>query len=102
MTRQLLRILYWNIHGINSSVIGEKNTDPEFLKITQQHDIVCLSELHTKKAISLPGFTTKKQKFRKKQHKGPKIGGGIAVYVKQDIAKTFTFSQTITIQTQFG
>ena len=87
--REVLRILYWNIHGINSRVIGEKNTDQEFLKITQQYDIVCLSELHTDKAISLPGFVTKKQKFRKKQHKGPKIGGGIAVYIKQDIAKNF-------------
>ena len=89
MTGQLLKILYWNIHGINSRVVGEKNKDSEFLKITQQYDIVCLSELHTDKAISLPGFVTKKQKFRKKLHKGPKIGGGIAIYVKQDIAKNF-------------
>ena len=89
MTGQILNILYWNIHGINSTTTGEKDKDPEFLKVAQQHDIVCLSELHTKKAISLPGFITKKQNFRRKLHKGPKIGGGIAVFVKQDIAKNF-------------
>ena len=31
----------------------------------------------------------KKQKFRTKRHRGPKISGGIAVYVRQSIAKNF-------------
>lgn len=89
MTKQLLRILYWNIHGISSKSSGEKNKDPEFLKIANLFDITCLSELHTDKTVSIPGFVTKKQKFRKKLHKGPKIGGGIAVHIKQDIARNF-------------
>ena len=40
-----------------------------------------------KNYLSIPGFQLKKQKFRPKKHKGPKIGGGIAVFVKQNIAK---------------
>lgn len=87
MTRQHIKVLYWNIHGIYSRVIGEKNKDPDLLNILSQFDIVCISELHTDKNISIPGFMPKKQKFRTKKHKGPKIGGGIAVYVKQNIAK---------------
>ena len=89
MTKQYIKILYWNVHGINSSATGEKNKDPQLLSTISQFDIVCLSELHTNKAISLPGFICKKQKFRRKLHKGPKIGGGIAVYIKSNIAKNF-------------
>ena len=89
MTKQHLKILYWNIHGIHSSVTGEKNKDPQLLEIVSRFDIVCISELHTNKAISLPGFICKKQKFRQKLHRGPKIGGGIAVYIKSAVAKNF-------------
>ena len=89
MTNQPLKIIYWNIHGINSRSIGVKSKNPEFLKIVSHYDIVCLSELHSDKAVSLPGFVTKKQKFRKKLHKGPKIGGGIAVYIKNNLVKNF-------------
>ena len=84
-----LKCLYWNIHGISSRVIGDKNKDTTFLDITCKFDVICLSELHTDKDISIPGFTVKKQKFRPKTHKGPKIGGGIAVYVKQNVSKNF-------------
>ena len=59
MTKQLLKILYWNIHGISSKLSGEKNKDPEFLKIANLFDIICLSELHTDKTVSIPGFVTK-------------------------------------------
>ena len=51
--------------------------------------MIGLSELHTKNIISIPGFYLKKQKFRDKKHKGPKISGGIAVYVKQNLASNF-------------
>ena len=52
-------------------------------------DVIAISELHSKVNIQIPGFHLKKQKFRTKKHKGPKIGGGIAVYVKQDVASNF-------------
>ena len=84
-----IRILYWNIHGISSRTTGEKNNDQQFLNVVSKYDIVCLSELHANKAVSIPGYAIKKQKFRPKTHKGPKIGGGIAVFVKQSMSQSF-------------
>ena len=54
---------------------------------------MCLSEFHTSKIISLPGFHLKKQKFRRKKHKGPKIAGGIAVFINQKIVSNFRIIQ---------
>ena len=89
MEKTHLRCLYWNLHGISSKILGDKNNDPTFLSIISSFDIIGISELHTKKIISIPGFYLKKQKFRDKKHKGPKIGGVIAVYVKQNVATNF-------------
>ena len=50
--------------------------------------IVGLSELHTDEVVSLPGYTLMKQNFREKYHKGPKIGGGLAVFVKNYLQKS--------------
>ena len=33
----------------------------------------------------MPGYRLLKQKIRKKVHKGPKIGGGIAVFVREEM-----------------
>ena len=93
MTTQL-KVLYWNIHGIHSTTIGEKQKDPKFQEVVSHHDIICISELHTDIDISIQGFTVLKQKFRKKNHKGPKIGGGIAVYARQNMAKNFELIPT--------
>ena len=93
METSTLRCLYWNIHGISSRILGEKNEDPEFLKIISSSDIICISELHASKTISIPGFYLKKQKFRAKKHRGPKIGGGIAVYINQNLANNFRLIQ---------
>ena len=84
-----INILYWNIHGISSKVTGDKNSDTHFLEIISDYDVVCLSELHTNKTVSIPGFSLKKQKIRPKLHKGPKISGGIAVFLKQSISSNF-------------
>ena len=89
MTRQHIKVLYWNIHGIYSRAIGEKNQDKELIRIVEEFDIICISELHTDKTISIPGFVLKKQKFRPKVNKSPKISGGIAVYAKQNIENNF-------------
>ena len=77
------------MHGISSKILGDKSKDPHFLNIISDFDVVALSELHTKTNISIPGFHLKKQKFRPKNHKGPKIGGGIAVLIKQELASNF-------------
>ena len=82
-----IQICYWNIHGIKSEIIQNKLLDPEFINKLNNSDIVALSELHTEeKELFLPGYKFKKHKIRRKTHKGPKIGGGIAVFVKECIS----------------
>ena len=50
-------------------------------------DIVGLAELHTREKILLPGYIRLEQKFRTENHKGPKISGGLAIFVKQHLQK---------------
>ena len=77
-----IRMCYWNIHGWSSKLIGDKLNDDEFLGEILSYDIVALAELHAEKQLSLPGFLNIKQKIRTKTHKGPKISGGIAIFIK--------------------
>ncbi len=77
-----LKLCYWNIHGWSSKVIGDKLCDEEFLNKINAYDVVALAELHSEKHLSLPGFLNIKQKIRIKNHKGPKISGGLAVFIK--------------------
>ena len=80
-----LKICYWNIHGWSSKIIGNKLADSEFLEKISDCDIVALSEIHSDKNLSLPGFISIKQKIRKKLHGGPKISGGVGIFVKEDV-----------------
>ena len=78
-----LKICYWNIHGHKSETIPNKLVDREFLEKLKNSDIVAISETHTQnKDLSIPGYTLVKEKIRVKQNKGPKISGGLAVFVK--------------------
>ncbi len=82
-----IKICYWNIHGTKSPLIKDKLLDPEFIQKLESSDIVALTELHTEeKDLFIPGYTLKKIKIRKKTHKGPKISGGIAVFVKENLS----------------
>ena len=75
-----LKICYWNIHGCKSEFVPNKLVDREFLKKLKNSDILAITETHTQnKDISIPGYTLVKEKIRVKQHKGPKISGGLAV-----------------------
>ena len=80
-----LNICYWNIHGWTSKLIGNKLYDPEFLNKISDCDILCLSEIHSNKDVSIPGFYSLRQKIRKKSHTGPKISGGIGVFAKENL-----------------
>ena len=81
-----IKICFWNVHGIKSKIIGDKLLDPEFLGNLRNSDVVSLAELHTEEeGVFLPGYRLLKQKIRKKVHKGPKIGGGIAVFVREEL-----------------
>ena len=77
-----IKISHWNIHGVKSKTIGDKLIDDDFLNKIRDSDIIGLTELHTKEVVSIPGYKLLKQKFREKYHKGPKISGGLAVFVK--------------------
>ena len=59
--------------------------DSEFLALLQGRDIVGMGELHAEAEVSIPGFINKKQKIREKKFKGPKIAGGIAVFVREEM-----------------
>ena len=77
---------YWNIHGYKSKIVGNKLYDPQFLKVVSKSDVIIgLGELHAKEEIFIPGFISLKQKNTVKKHKGPKLGGGIAVLVREGL-----------------
>ena len=48
---------------------------------------ICCWNIHEIKSqdLFIPGYRLLKQKIRKKTHRGPKIGGGIAVFVKEEL-----------------
>ena len=76
---------FWNIHGHKSQSVGDKLNDPEFLDILSSRNIVGLGELHAEEEVSIQGFINKKQKIREKKCKGPKVAGGIDVFVREEI-----------------
>ena len=94
-----IKICCWNIHGTKSQIIDDKLLDTEFIKKLKNSDIVSLTELHTEeKDLFIPGYRLLKQKIRKKTHKGPKIGGGIAVFAKEDLCVPNTSEDSIWIR----
>ena len=76
---------FWNIHGHKSKVVGNKLSDPEFLNLISDRDIVGICEIHSEGEVSIPGFKSKKQKIREKIFKGPKIAGGVGVFVREEL-----------------
>ena len=85
-----LKVGYWNIHGHTSKIVGNKLNDPEFIKVVSKNDIIGLGEIHSESEVSIPGFVSLKQKIRDKKTKGPKIAGGIGVFVKEEILNSVT------------
>ena len=81
-----LRCGYWNIHGHKSKMVGNKFCDPDFLKLLSDRDIIGIGEIQSASEVSIPGFVNLKQKIREKKIKGPKIAGGMGVFVREDIA----------------
>ena len=77
---------HWNIEGHISAIVGNKLVDNEFLKVISRSDIIGLTELHADAEVFLPGYKCVKFKKREKGPKGHKVGGGIGVFVKREIA----------------
>ena len=81
-----IKICYWNVHGRISQIFGDKLLDPKFLQNLENSDIVSLTELHTEeKDLFLPGYKLLKIKTRKKDYKSTKVGGGMAVFIKENL-----------------
>ena len=80
-----LNISYWNLHGHKSQYVGDKLSDSEFIDLLVGIDIIGLGELHAEGEVSIPGFVNKKQKIRDKKFRGPKIAGGIGLFVRDEI-----------------
>ena len=80
-----IKCAYWNINGHNSKIIGDKLSDAQFLERISDSDILGLAELHANEEVCVPGFNLIKQKIREKKFKGPKIAGGLAIFVKAEI-----------------
>ena len=58
---------FWNIHGHKSQIVGNKLSDPEFLQLLSDRDIVGIGEIQSEGEVSIPGFVRKKQKIREKR-----------------------------------
>ena len=85
--KSICNLLFWNVHGQVTKEIGNKFLDVEFLNICKEFDILGIAELHTESKPNIKGFKLIKDKIRKKTHSGPKLSGGIAVFVKKEVAR---------------
>ena len=77
---------YWNINGHRSKYLGDKLQDKEFLSIISNCDIIGLGEIHSEGNVDIEGYKRVKQKIRDKTFRGPKIAGGIGVFVRNEIS----------------
>ena len=50
----LLKVGYWNINGHTSKRVGEKLSDPEFLNLVKDIDILGMGELHAEQEVCVP------------------------------------------------
>ena len=71
------KILSWNIQSSNT-VSGSKFHDPDFCKILEQHQIVCLQE--TRQCIKVPGFRALNNTHDNEKH------GGVCTLIKNEIS----------------
>ena len=80
-----LRCSYWNINGHRSKILGDKLIDPKFLQMISESDILGLAEIHSEEKVFVPGFKLIKQKIWEKKFKGPKVAGGLAIFVREEL-----------------
>ncbi len=81
-----MNIGYWNVNGYRSKFLGYKFRDPEFLDIIKDCDILGIGEIQSEEQVDIEGFICKKQKIRQKTSKGPKISGGVGIFVKKHLS----------------
>ena len=96
-TKFSLNILSWNINNFCSRVIGNKLSDPDFLRVTHGYDIVGLVETHStvNDDLHIAGFGKPFVKLRPRNRK-MKAFGGLAVFVKQEVLDSIKVTQVST------
>ena len=82
---------YWNINGHRSKYLGDKLIDAEFLNVINECDIIGLGELQSEEKVDIPGFKRIEQKIRDKNFLGPKVAGGVGVFVKKNFEDRVEF-----------
>ena len=89
-----LKVCSWNIHGYKSRQIGNKLHSEDFLNIIKDQDIISLTETHIHDEIlehlSIPGYKRICHKNRVKNEKSRTAAGGIAIFVKECLEKSFS------------
>ena len=50
-----------------------------------ESDILGLAEIHSEEKVFVPGFNLIKQKIWEKKFKGPKVAGGLAIFVREEL-----------------
>ena len=86
-----LRIIQWNVEGINSTLYGNKLMNEQFQNTVLGHDIIALTETQCGEdtPVSLPGYYIFRS-TREKHTQAKKYSGGIAVGVKNNIKPAIT------------
>lgn len=84
-----LKITYWNVNGLfRKSESYCKLMDPLFTDQINNYDIIGLSEIHCgeEDQLQIEGYITEKT-IRPKHPKARKHSGGIAIFMKEEVAK---------------
>ena len=81
-----MNIGYWNVNGYKSKFLVHKFRHPEFLDIIKDCDILGIGEIQSEEQVDIEGFICKKQKIREKISKGPKLSGGVGLYVRKALS----------------
>ena len=94
MINQKLKFCSWNIEGFKSRKIGIKLQYADFTELLHDIDFVALTETHIHSEIledlQIPGFQLLAFKNRVKNKKSGLAPGGIAVFVREHLAKLFS------------
>ena len=81
-----LKIIHWNIEGINSQIYGNKTENEYSLNALNGHDIIAFMETQCNDGtpIHIPGYKVWRC-TRQKHVKATKYSGGIAICIKQEL-----------------
>ena len=86
-----LRIGFWNLNGVNSSILGNKLKPNDFLSITNKHDIFALVE--TLATYETEMNMSKFKHFTKcRNQSGNRSSRGLSLFINQKLAKGVTYT----------